>query len=126
MQYQLNSLGSMQPCCHHSTGNYSNTQAITVQPIHSWVKRVHIQVKCLAQGHSAKLRQLRPASKTFQSKVAGHSHRAMMPCIMEYISEMYSNTEGGHCQGACRPQWFFYVPLNVSEMALPFVWSCEP
>ena len=19
-------------------------------------------------------------------------------------------TEDGHCQGACRPQWFFYVP----------------
>ena len=21
-----------------------------------------------------------------------------------------SLTEGGHCQGACRPGWFFYVP----------------
>ena len=30
------------------------------------------------------------------------------------------NTEGGHCQGACRPQWFFYVPLQVSETAPPF------
>ena len=31
-QYQLSSLGSTQLWCHHSTGNYSNTQAITVQP----------------------------------------------------------------------------------------------
>ena len=30
------------------------------------------------------------------------------------------DTEGGHCQGACRPQWFFYVPLQVSETAPPF------
>ena len=32
---------------------------------------------------------------------------------------VYGDTEGGHCQGACRPQWFFYVPLKVSETALP-------
>ena len=31
-QYQLNSLGSIQTCCHHGAGNKSNTQAITVQP----------------------------------------------------------------------------------------------
>ena len=31
-QYQLNSLGSIQPCCHHGAGNYSYTQAVTVQP----------------------------------------------------------------------------------------------
>ena len=28
----LNSLGSMQPYCHHSAGNYSNTQAFTLLP----------------------------------------------------------------------------------------------
>ena len=39
---------------------------------------------------------------------------------------MYRDTEGGHCQGACHPQWFFYVPLNISETALPFMWLCEP
>ena len=31
-QYQLNSLGSIQPWCHHGAGDYSYTQAITVQP----------------------------------------------------------------------------------------------
>ena len=25
-------MGSIQPCCHHGAGNYSDTQAITVQP----------------------------------------------------------------------------------------------
>ena len=55
-------------------------------PIHSWVKRVYIQVKCLAQGHSAKQWHPRPVPKTFQSKVAGHSHRALPPCMdMKYI-----------------------------------------
>ena len=39
---------------------------------------------------------------------------------------MYRDTEGGHCQGACCPQRFFYIPVNVSETALPFTWSCEP
>ena len=39
---------------------------------------------------------------------------------------MYRDTEGGHCQGACPPQWFFYAPLNVSNTAPPFTWSCEP
>ena len=95
-------------------------------PIYSCVERVYIQMKCLAQGHSAKLRQPRPVPKTLQCKVAGHSHRAMMPCIyMEYIFYMYRETEGGHCQGTC-PQWFFYIPLNVGETAPLFTWSCQP
>ena len=38
-------------------------------PIHSWVKRVYIKVKCLIQGHSATPRQPRPVPKTFQSIV---------------------------------------------------------
>ena len=33
---------------------------------------------------------------------------------------MWWDTESGHCQGACRSQWFFYVPLQVSETAPPF------
>ena len=46
---------------------------------------MHIEVKCLAQWRGAKQRQPRPVPKTFQSKVAGHSHRAMTPCMyMEY------------------------------------------
>ena len=39
---------------------------------------------------------------------------------------MYRDTEGGHCQGACLPQWFFYVPLDVNETAPLFTWSCKP
>ena len=30
------------------------------------------------------------------------------------------DTVGGHCQGACRPQWFFHLPLQVSERGPPF------
>ena len=128
-QYQLNSVGSIQPCCHHGAGNYSYAQSITVQSgTHSLLGRESAHaVKCLVQGHSAKARQPRPVPKTFRSKVAGHSHCALTPCMyMEYIVSMYRDTEGSHCQGACRPQWFFYVPLNVNETAPPFSWSCEP
>ena len=39
---------------------------------------------------------------------------------------MYRDILGGHCQGACHPQWFFYIPFNVSDTAPPFTWSCEP
>ena len=71
-QYHLNHfLGSIQPCCHHGAGNCSNTrkQSLSNQvPIHSWVEKVHMQVKCLAQGHSAKPLQPRPVPKAFQSK----------------------------------------------------------
>ena len=31
-QYELSSLGSIRPCCHHDAGNCSNTQVIPVQP----------------------------------------------------------------------------------------------
>ena len=37
-----------------------------------------------------------------------------------------THTEGGHCQGASHPQWFFYISLNVGEMAPQFTWSCKP
>ena len=41
-----------------------------------------------SQGHvSTTLQQPRPVPKTCQSKVAGHSHRTVMPCMyMEYIN----------------------------------------
>ena len=88
-QYQLNSLGSIHPCCHITAlvTIQTHKESLSSQvPIHSWVERVHIQVKCLAQGHSATLQQLRPIPKISQSSVTGHSHHAMMPCMyIEYI-----------------------------------------
>ena len=66
-----------------STDNYSNTQAITVQPgTHSLLgwESAHAG-QCPAQGYSATLQQQRPIPKTSQSKVIGHGHCAMMPCI---------------------------------------------
>ena len=56
-------------------------------PIHSWVQKMHMQVKCFAQAHSATPRQPRPVPKTsYQPTIAGHTHRAMTPRMnMEYI-----------------------------------------
>ena len=31
---------------------------------------------------------------------------------------LYAGTEGGHCQGACHPQWFFYVTRNTQSLML--------
>ena len=92
-QYQLNSP--------HAWAAYSAAAIValvTIQtqkqslsnqiPSHSWVERVHTQVKCLAQGHSDTPQQSRPVPKVSQFQVAGrrHSHRAMTPCrYMEYI-----------------------------------------
>ena len=48
---------------------------------------------------------------------------ARWPClaiIIYYLRVNVGDTESGHCQGACRSQWFFYVPLQVSETAPPF------
>ena len=90
-------------------------------PVHSWVKRVHIiQLKCLAQEHSAIPRQPR-------SQVAGGSHRvATTPGRCMQYTIRYRDTEGGHRQGACCPQCFFYVSQKVSETAPSFTWSCAP
>ena len=52
-------------------------------------------------------------------------HDALYYIIMEYMFRC-RDTEGGHCLEAYRPQWFFYVSLNVSETGLPFTRSCEP
>ena len=43
-----------------------------------------------------------------------------------YLCVYMGDAERGHCQGACRSQWFFYVPFQVSETAPPFTRSCEP
>ena len=43
-------------------------------------------------------------------------------CLWVYVGDI----KIGHCQGACHSRWFFYVPLQVSQTALPFTWSCEP
>ena len=38
----------------------THKQSLSSQVSHSWVERVHMQVRCLAQGHSAKPQQPRP------------------------------------------------------------------
>ena len=53
LQYQLNSLGSIQPCCHHGAGNHSITQAFSVYHIHmvdehctaQWFLKLYICVR---------------------------------------------------------------------------------
>ena len=91
--------GSMQtnPCCHRGAENYSNTQAITIcnqvpVPTDSWVERVYIQVKCLAQGRTETPRQPRPATEISRSKAAGRSHRAATPACMWNIREVEKQT----------------------------------
>ena len=69
-QYQLNSLGSIQPCCHHGgSGNYY-TQAITVQPgTHSLLGResAHTgEVSCPRTQRQP--RQPRPYPRPFSPK----------------------------------------------------------
>ena len=73
---------------------HTHKQSLSNQvPIHSWVEKVHIHMKCLPQGHSAKPRQPRHVPKTFRSKVAGHSHRALTTRMyMKYIVFMYRDT----------------------------------
>ena len=124
-QYQLSSLGSIQPCCHFLKGLVTvqtRKQSLSYQvPIHSWVERVHIQLKCLAQGHSAHRRSRdpyrRPLSPKSQAILTAPRRPACMWSI--YILEC-RDTESGHCQGAAPlPQWFFHVPLQVSEMVPP-------
>ena len=66
--------------------------------------------------------------RTSQSSVTGHSHCAMMPCMYkEHIYIQIRDAEGGRCQWTCsHHEWFFYIPLEVSEMALLFMWLCKP
>ena len=60
------------------------------------------------------------------SRVTGSCHGSTTPRMYMEYKFGYRDNEGGHYQGACRFQWFFYVPLNVSETVPPFTWSCEP
>ena len=119
--------GAYSPCCHLGAGNYSDTRAVTVQPVpnHSWVKRVHIQVKCLAQGHSVTPRQERPVPKTSRSKLVG---RATGPRCLACTWSVYSDigTLRAVTAGKLFRQWLFYVPLNVGDTAPLFTWSREP
>ena len=110
-QYKLNSLGSIQPCCQHGTGNYSSTQAITVQPgTHSlltWESALACKVSCprtQRQTAAAKSRtQLRPVSTRLQTIVTA----PWCPACIWSIYFRCRDTEGSHCQGACSPQWLF-------------------
>ena len=82
--YQLNSLGSIQRCCHHDAGNCSNTDKRSLSnqiSIYSCIETVLIQVKCLAHRDSATLRQARPVPEISRSKVAGRNHRATASCM---------------------------------------------
>ena len=103
--------GAYSPCCHHGAGNYSNTQAITVQPgTHSLLGRESTHTgEVLAQGHSATPRELRPAPETSRFKVTSRSHRVTTPSMCIECICRYRDTEGSHCQGACRPQQFLYI-----------------
>ena len=91
----------------------THKQSLSTQvPTHSWVGRVHIQMKCLAHGHSATPRQPGLAPETSLSRVAGRSHHVTSPSMYMEHAFRYRDTEGGHCQRVFRPQWFFYVPLK--------------
>ena len=60
----------------------------------------------------------------------GNDHHSLGGHVWLYILStciIYMGyTESGHCQKACRSQWFFCVPLQDSETAPPYMWSCEP
>ena len=93
-------------------------------PIHSWVERVNTcsgGVLCPTTHHT---RRPRPVSETSRSKVAAVGTAAGRLCIYS-VHARYSDSEVGHCQGACRPQWFFNVSVKLSEAAPPFMWSCK-
>ena len=126
-QYQFNSLGSIQSCCHHSAGNYSNTQVITVNQIaiHSGVERLHIQVKCLTQEHSANRGSWDPCPSLQDLSILSHRPQSLSRGALQVHGVYILDVETLE-PGACHPQWFFYVPLNVHETAPPFTWSCEP
>ena len=109
-------------------------------PIHSWVATVHMQVKCLVQGQSATLQQLRPVLKTSQSKVAGHSDRATTPCMHVYgvyildVGTLRVVTARELVTSSLAVITLSIVILNgsltfhsqVSETAPSFTWSCQP
>ena len=126
--YQLNSLGRTQPCCHHGVGDYSNTQANTVQPCAPSLLGPHSahagEVSCPRTQHRT------AAAETHTQDLSVQSRRSVTvpwcPACIWSIKFRCRDTEGGHCQADCHPQWFSYVPFNVSEMAPLFTWSREP
>ena len=81
------------PCRHHGDENYSNTQAIIVQPgSHALLSRENVhtgQVPCRrTQRHTA-------AAKTRSRD----THRATTLCVYMECIFRYKDTEGDHCQG---------------------------
>ena len=76
-------MGSIQPCCHHGAGNYSNTQAITVQPrAHSLLSRkgAHTgKVPCPWIQHHTAATKTRSRDLPSRYKVAGSSHAPRLP-----------------------------------------------
>ena len=75
---------------------------------------MHIQVKCLAQGYGATLRQSRPVPETFRSKAASCSHHVTTLCMYMEYRFRYRDTEDSHCQGTCGPQWYFFTSHSKS------------
>ena len=86
-------------------------------PIHSWVKRVHMQVKCLAQNTAPHHGKRDPYPRLLSPKSQAIVTAPWCPACIWSIYFRCRDTEGGHYQGAFCPQWFFYLPLNVSETA---------
>ena len=102
------------PIWHWNLFKHSSKSLSNQVPIHSWVERVHVQVKGLAQGHSATLQQPRPEPKTSQSNVAGHSHCTTTPCM-----HMHTVTLGVVTASELVVFRFFYIPFNVGKAAPP-------
>ena len=93
--------------------------------IHSWVERVHMQVKCLAQGHSATLKQLRPAPLLPKwQTVAITSPRSAF--IWSLHSDIGTRIVVTARELVVVSAWFIYIRHNVSGMAPPSTWSLEP
>ena len=78
---QLNP-GSIQPLLPFSALRTAQSHKPSLSnqvPIHSWIERVHMRVKCLAQRHDATTPQLRIVPGTSRSKVDRSNHCATMP-----------------------------------------------
>ena len=69
-QYKLNSLGSIHRRCHHGLVTIqTHKQLVSNQvPIHSWVERMHIQVKCPMTQRNTEAAETRPPNLSIQSR----------------------------------------------------------
>ena len=100
-QYQFDSLGNIQPCCHNGTGDYSNTQAITIQPgthiILLGQENAHTgEVPCpRIQRHTA-IAETRIQDLSIQSRRAWPPRHDTLH-VYEVLYSDNRNTEGGHC-----------------------------